>query len=395
MTLPLLAAVGLLAFPYPGPLRAAEVDLHAELATLWRVAACGPPIGGGVELAPAQRALVGPHCEALGALITAWRDGWYAAARPFFADLVPADVPRRVVYPFGGADLLSALTVFPEADEITLLALEPGGDPRSLADLRPGALRRNLHLVRQHFKFLAHIGFSRTVDLDELSKGMLAGVLIYDLAALAALGYEPVRLRLFTLASSGGRLYRSDADLAAVDLALARLRSPRARAAAVRDAFGAFELLYRRRPSPSDPSPRVRTFRHIACDLSDGGLRARPEVLRYLEGRGPVAVVTKASSYLLWHRGFSLLRGYLGDHLQWMVSDTSGLAPDTVDPATFEQLTWGSFKGPIISCPKDRAAMMEALFAEHPERALPIAFGYPDKQGRYGLLVTRRRPLGP
>ena len=74
-----------------------------------------------------------------------------------------------------------------------------------------------------------------------------------------------------------------------------------------------------------------------------------------------------------------------------MVSDTSGLAPDTVDPAIFEQLTWGAFDGPIISCPKDRAEKMEALFAKTPDRPLPIAFGYPDKHDAYGLLVTRRR----
>ena len=56
-------------------------------------------------------------------------------ARAFFAAHVPKDVPKKVVYPFAGGDLSTALTVYPDADEITNMSLEPAGDPRDIDTL--------------------------------------------------------------------------------------------------------------------------------------------------------------------------------------------------------------------------------------------------------------------
>ena len=38
--------------------------------------------------------------------------------------LKPAGLPKTVVYPFGGGDLISALTTYPEANDYTTLSLE-------------------------------------------------------------------------------------------------------------------------------------------------------------------------------------------------------------------------------------------------------------------------------
>ena len=50
-------------------------------------------------------------------------------------------MPKTVVYPFGGGDLLSALVAFPDATEITTISLEQAGDPRRLRTLTPDADR--------------------------------------------------------------------------------------------------------------------------------------------------------------------------------------------------------------------------------------------------------------
>ena len=108
-----------------GPDAFGVVEFQSELAALWRGAACA-----GVAPDPADR-----HCAKLAEVTAAWRDGWYAKAAPFLRALVPKDVPANVVYPFGGADLLTALSVFPAARELTILALEPAGDPRTFQTL--------------------------------------------------------------------------------------------------------------------------------------------------------------------------------------------------------------------------------------------------------------------
>jgi hypothetical protein len=281
---------------------------------------------------------------------------------------------------------LTALTIFPDAREITIMALEPGGDPRSQSTMSAAALGKNLRLVRQHFDFLARLAFSRTVDLDELSDAMLAGVLIYDLAALEVLGYEPVSLRYFTLGPTGGRLYFSSADLAKIDAEAAKVRDPSKRAKQVAAAFGNFEVTFRKRT----PGAALQTFRHISGDLEDPGMK-KSNLLAHLEAKGPVTAMTKASSYLLWWTSFSKIRNFLVDRLQWMISDSTGLAPDEIDPAVFEQITYGKFDGMIISGPRGREKQMVELWKKNPERPLGFAFGYPDTHDNHNLLVTRRR----
>lgn len=379
----LVASIGWL-----GPLARTEVvSFDAELDALSRGVACD----GRPQLDDAHRDLLTTHCEKLQESLAKWKAGWYAAAAPFFRELVPTGISDRVVYPFGGADLLTALAIFPDASEITIMALEPGGDPRSLASVSDAALPRNLKLVRQHFDFLSRLSFSRSVDLDELAKSMLAGVLIYDLAALVALGYEPLVLRYFRLGPTGGRLYYDRQELARIDAEARAIKDAGRRAKHIAGQFGNFEIRYRKRPSADDPHPRERTFRHFSADIEDPGMRQHPELMAHLGLKGRVTAMTKASSYLLWHTSFGKLRNWMLANMDWMVSDSTGFAPDQIDHAVFEQLTWGKFAGPIITHPRTRAKKMIELFAEGPERDVPFAFGYPDFRKNRSLLVTRRR----
>jgi len=370
--------------PHPTGVAPDIAPFASELDALSR----GPACDGRAQLAddPNHDALVS-HCEKLATSVQKWRDGWFATATPFFREVVPAEASPRVVYPFGGADLLTALTIFPDAHEITILALEPGGDPRSLATLSGPALDRNLKVVRQYFDFLTRLNFSRTVDLDELSKDMLAGVLIYDLAALGVLGYEPLELTYFTLGPGGGRLYLGRAELASIDVAAAKIKDAGRRAKFLADAFPNFELRFRKKGSAAAP---VQVFRHISADLEDPGMRTS-NVLAHLQLKGRITAMTKASSYLLWHTSFSKLRNWMLANLDWMISDSTGFAPDQVDKATIEQITYGMFDGPIITHPRDRAKRSIAMWHENPERPLAFAFGYPDIHDNHSLLITRRR----
>ena len=69
------------------------------------------------------------HCKQVRAAQDDYKKQWLAVADEFFRANVPASIPKKVVYPFAGGDLATALTVFPDADEITTISLEPAGDP--------------------------------------------------------------------------------------------------------------------------------------------------------------------------------------------------------------------------------------------------------------------------
>ena len=357
------------------------LELLPQADWLWRQAACGG--SPGPSKAPPS-AIVADHCRRLATMIESYRTGWMGRAGPFFRKIVPSDVPRVVVYPFGGADLLTALVVFPEAEALTTLGLEPAGDLRVLQDLDEPEIRAALDRLRQSLLRLFNVNHSRTAEMAvSMRKGVFPAHLAFSFVALAVHGFEPVSLRYFALEPDGAVRYLEAADLPALDEPIRddteRLRH--------NQALGNVELRYRRADG-SDPA--VRVYRHICGDLSDTALGQDDRILRHLESLGDVAGLVKAASFLLWSGSFERVERWLAERVVWQVSDSTGLDPQTAEAAGLEQETWGSFAGPIlIQSPRND---LVRLWRARPYQPMPFVFGYPDSEHRGHLVVTRRPP---
>ncbi len=349
------------------------------------MAACGHLSGEGADV-PARfdASVVSRHCDELGHAYEEYRRAWVDVAKPFLAALRPKDLPRVAVYPFGGGDLVSALTTFPDATELTTISLEPAGDVRPIDKLAPDRLAHELAVHRSHLERLFEKAHSRTDNLEKEAKTELPGEILFALAALVVHGDEPVSLRYFRVRRDGSLSYVSQADIDAADSA-----SPAKRAAERRGLFADAELRFRR---SGDPTAPVQVLRHMSYNLDDAHLTADPGLLSYLNARGKVAAMTKAATHLLWNEHFTLIRGWLVEHADWMVSDSTGIPPRIAGPAGLTQETFGEFDGPSPFGDPDRADAedLRRLFAAQPMRDLPFRYGYPDSHGHAHLIVTRR-----
>ncbi|HEY8038332.1 MAG TPA: hypothetical protein VIF15_01000 [Polyangiaceae bacterium] len=373
-TPPATASATAAATPEP-PLEGADFLPEAKL--IYRVAACG---AGGEVPARFDAAVVTRHCDELGHAYDEYRRGWVDVARPFLAALRPRDLPRVAVYPFGGGDLVSALATFPDATEITTISLEPAGDVRPVDSLAPDFLAHELAVHRAHLERLFEKAHSRTDNLEKESRTELPGELLFALAALVVHGDEPVGLRYFRLQPDGSVAYVTAAEIASA-------KKPGER----RAVFANAELRFRRAGEPGAP---VQVLRHVSFNLDDAHLKADPALLAHLAGKGKVAAMTKAATHLLWNDHFSLIRGWLVGHTDWMVSDSTGIPPRIAGPAGFTQDTYGTFVAPSPFGNPDGndADDVKKLFASQPARDLPFRYGYPDRDGHAHLIVTHRAP---
>jgi hypothetical protein len=352
--------------------RADGVDFKPELDTLFRVVACG---GDGPLPDRFDASEVNKHCKALRHDEDDYRRRWLKRARPFFTTVVPAGLPDKVVYPFGGGDLITALVTFPSASEITTVSLEPAGDPRAIDRVMAGELVTTLASVRTKMKHLLQVAHSLTLDMRKLAKDHLPGELMYAVIALEMNGYQPVKLRLFRLGPDGAIVYITQAELDA-----AQTKEEQARL------FANLEIEFRAKSSDGP----TRVFRHIAANLDDAHLENHPEVLRHLEAKGRVTAMTKAASYLLWWSTFSRIRNYLLTNMQWMISDSTGIPTTFATAAGFEQVPYGRFDGPFLPNASRFARSFRELWAGQPYRPLSFRFGYPDNAKHSHLLITRR-----
>lgn len=378
-----LALVLALALAVVAPARADELgpaDFSPQVRTLYRVAACG---GDGALPSRLDAKAVTAHCKALAKQVQKYRRYWLEKAQPVLADIVPEGLPTRVVYPFGGGDLLAPLATFPNLTELTTLSLEPVGDPRGIDTLPSATVFARLRVFDGLLDTLFLATHSRTTNLGAISRGGLPGELVFALVALAIHDFEPVQLHYFRLAPDGSVRYVTDADVRAVDAATGRHAALQRRRL-----FANAELTFRKRGDEHAP---LRTWRHIGANLDDRHLASDPSPLRHLEAKGRVTAMTKAASYLLWSRGFTRVRTYLVEHMEWMISDSTGLAPEHARAAGFVQDTWGRFGHSMFGGHRYDAQLRE-LFAANPRRPLPFAYGYVDTKYENHLIVTRRAP---
>jgi len=291
-----------------------------------------------------------------------------------------------VVYPFGGGDLISALTTYPEATEITTLSLEHAGDPRRIRGLTPRQLEDSLQLLRFASSGLLVANDSKTENLMKVQRGELPGQLCFFLMGLAVHGYDVVRLRYITLQPDGAVRALTVEDLAALEKKEARLLHQAWVSPDFSQAFDNLELVYVKRGE--DPRTQARVHRHFAQNLDDRHFGQDQPMRAYLAARQPISAMTKAASYLLWRDDFQVIRGYLLEHMEFMVSDSTGIPPHLARKAGFVQDAYGRFAGSFLPASERINDEFRALWKT--PRKLGFRYGYLDRDLSMHMLVTRR-----
>ena len=384
--------------PAPTPVQKGKPgqDFIAEISALYRVVACGhldQPLPESLTHGDADRAaklqrVVDRHCKALQPHMEKYRADYFGKARAWFVEREPKDLPKTVVYAFGGGDLVSALVAFPDATEITTISLELSGDPRKLGALTPEQLDSALAGFRKDIGLLIDVGSNLSTSLSDQQRSAIAAQLSSHLLGMATGGYEPVSARYFSLDDSGAVHYFTKEEIDA-DAKPGASLSGSWKAPSFAQSFYNVEIEYR---APNDPT--VRTFRHIGWNLGNDYLRKHGNLLAHLDAKGKVAICVKGASYLLWIDEFSLFRQYLLDHLAWMVTDSTGVAPVFVDPGKFQQDAYGRFDGPPtgygfegLSGSKADVAFRK-LWAS-PKEKMPFRFGYLDRNHQNHVVLTR------
>ncbi|MBX7097407.1 MAG: hypothetical protein K1X89_06835 [Myxococcaceae bacterium] len=356
-------------------LSAAPADAPAELGDdvklLYQVVTCQD----GALPANVDAAVVKAYCVKQQERFARFREHWGARAQTFLTSLEPKDLPAELVYPFGGGDLMMALTAFPDAKVITTLSLELAGDPRRLRTLKdPKALEQSLKAIGTASASTLISNDSKSVNLSAIQQGELPGQLSMHLMGLALYDLVPTRARFFRVEPDGSLHYFSAAEIEALGTTTAAQLKSNWKPPDFSPAFANVELEFVPRANPTAP-PRI--FRHLGANLSNDGLKAAPGVLKHLEAKGTVAAMTKAASYLLWRDEFSAVREYLLAHARFMVSDSTGVPPRFWKAKGCTVATYGTFEKSFLGTWEVFQKELRETFAADPH-PLPMRFGYPD-----------------
>ncbi len=363
-------------------------DFINEARLIYTAVACGDnKVPSGIDAAAVEF-----HCREIRRHIVKVRKDFVDKARPFIARLLPENLPKDVVYPFGGGDLLTALATYPDATEITTISLESAGDPRRLRKANRQELQAALKEFRKMQVYLLDMHDNQTANLPPFERGIIPGQLAFSLTAAAVYGYEPVSLKYFRIEPDGALRYLTQTDIAALDKVKSKKLASFMPDPDFSPAFRNMELTLRRRCAGA--GPEIIIHRHIAANLSNRHFNGSA-LKKYLESKGKISAMTKAGGYLLWRDDFSIARDYLLAHMALMISDSTGILPRHASAAGFEQITYGTFNGAFLkNNGGGDAAELRRLWNSQPHRDLPFRYGYSDIRGANHLVVTRPGEAG-
>lgn len=359
----------------------APQDFGSYARTLFDEVAC--PDGSTPAGADKQAAAIAAHCAVMRPAIQRYRAEFMQKAQPFLQSIAPRDVPKTVVYPFGGGDLVSALATYPDATEITTISLERTGDPTQASKLDPDSWSAETQRFRSAALLLLAKYDSATVDLGSIENRPLPGQLMLALTALSITGCTPVGLRYFSFEADGTLHYYTPSEVRELSAVHAKKNAPWRHDSLDSIVFSNGELTFKR------PSGELVVYRHVSFNLDDPHF-VDSGLSKHLQAKGAVAALTKAASYLLWNDEFSGIRDYLIRRATLMFSDSTGIPPQYASQAGLRQLTYGEFVEPSLPANPKHARSFRELWAAQPRRQLPFRYGYLDRDRHPHLLVTYR-----
>ena len=232
-----------------------------------------------------------------------------------------------VFYPFSGPDALYALAMFPQATEFMLMGLEPVGDVPDLGALSDADLSESLVELRRSMRSIINFSFFRTNDMRaELGKNRFSGVTPILMLFIARHGFSVQGVEPFTL--------EPDASLRVTDAAGVQ-NLPAQRVPGVRIRF----------VKPGET--KVRTLSYLRADLSNGGLTAAAQPLKWVANAAPKATYLKAASYLMHTSHFSKVREFILATTAMVVQDDSGIPLRYFTGEKWGSAFYGVYDGPI------------------------------------------------
>lgn len=287
------------------------------------------------------------------------------------ASLSVENEPKTLFYPFAGGDFYYAHSFFPAQDTVIMIGLEPGGAIFSPDTVGSDRMINYFGNLQRSMFFPHRLGFFRTKSMAvDFNKTILNGTMHTVLFYLARFGADIHYIQHFDLNSEGNEINSIPA---------AQLKK------------GQKRMAYRIGYSLAGDSA-VKEVIYLSGDASDAGLKAKPDMLKWLEKRGKVVTFFKAASYLMHYQSFSMMRNFVNKSTVRLLQDDSGLPYEFMLKNNFEVKLLGQYSKTINLFKNEFQPSMKAAYDKEKPAKLPFTIGYNAEFGECNLQWAKKKP---
>ena len=298
------------------------------------------------------------ECPGFAAVATDYRARFSAPMRAWANQHTARLNAKKVLYPFSGADIVTAASIFPAVNHLILVANqwpEYAGDKAVSA----GQVAKECSTMM----YFARYGYFRTNDLE--GKNSIKPRFIKLLTYSIALGDAKVRsIDYLSLGEDG-------------------IATAHAKLEGIKPDGLRFSVIA--------PDGREMKIDYVRIDLSNSGLSAGHKFHAFMTAQMDDAVLIKSASHLLQNPYFSTLASVITDKAKSVVQDETGL---DVEPLrkTFDLRSYGKFHAPhpLWQGSASGQRLIKYLSEQSGIEPLPFTIGYEKKSGSVLLVGSRK-----
>ncbi len=295
--------------------------------------------------------------------------------KPWVASELSDLKTKALFYPFAGADMLNAYTLFPNAQKYFMVGLEPVGTPPDLAKIyKSKDLLHYLNTVNQSLTSIINFSFFRTKSMAvEFHQSDVNGTLHVLLLFLERTGNSIVNIKPVAVNTKGELItYNSFAD--------SQKDSVRNKGAQI-DFISADSMEH--------------TVTYFSIDLSNGSFPKNQGFKTFIKDQNADVTYIKSASYLMHKAYFSDIRSTILANSRAILQDDSGIPWKLFNDSSRIITLYGAYTGTINIFPHDYQTDLNDAYKKEPSKSkvkpLPFGIGYKYLKGESNLMLSVRK----
>ncbi|BAZ41202.1 hypothetical protein NIES4101_71640 [Calothrix sp. NIES-4101] len=268
-----------------------------------------------------------------------------------------------VFYPFSGPDFLYAYSFFPKGKEYILMGLEPAGKVLDLTAASENDRARKLEEVRSSLFAILQLSFFRTNDMkvDLEKQGVLPILYVF-------------------LARTQNRIL----DVQNVGIDKQGKIQP-----FVKGMISGVKISF----VPEGES-QARNLYYFSADLSNDGLKKRPELNQFISGVNKEVTYLKAASYLMYNDSFAEIKKNIIQQSKYVLQDDSGMPMKAFDNSKWNLKFYGNYTNPISLFSGSYQANLRKIYSTQKDiKPLNFGIGYKMTASESNLMLAESKNI--
>jgi hypothetical protein len=268
-----------------------------------------------------------------------------------------------ILYPFSGPDFLYSYSLFPEAKQFVLAGLEPVGNVPDLTSLNVSQQNMKLQEARSSLYAILQFSFFRTNDMkvDLQKQGVLPILYVF----LARTKNRILNVQYIGLDQDGKVQQFQKGMVSGVKIAFV----------------------------PEGES-EARNLYYFSTDLSNDGLKKRPEFVKFANQLDNKVTYLKAASYLMHNESFSEIRSLILASSNYLLQDDSGMPLKSFASSQWDLKFYGSYNRPIgLFSNSYQADLRKVYQADSSIKPLNFGIGYKFGVNESNLMLAAAKKI--